>query len=57
MIWLVPQLFSNHLYGNDLIYRGGHLYLPVSTAVSIIVLLLALIGATGALAMNRYMML
>ena len=54
VIWLVPQLFPNHLYSNDLIYRGGHLHLPVSTAVSIIVLVLALFGAIGSLAVIQY---
>ena len=56
MIWLVPQLFPNHLYSNELIYRGGHLHLPVSTTVSIIVLVLAFVGAIGSLAMNQYKM-
>ena len=56
MMWLIPQLFPNHLYSNDVIYRSGHLHLPVSTTVSIVALVLALVGAVGSLGMSRYKM-
>ena len=56
MIWLIPQLFPNHLYNNGVVNRSGYLHLPVSTNVSVIVLVLAFAGAIASLAMNRYKM-